>query len=265
MTSKNSETQEQATNGLDDIMQDVANQLSNDLYDIPQNTAMDKELDSIDKKLADTTEELNLDDDIINLLESDGEFDLPTGGGLSYEEPKQPSDNDFAATLAAESMATSQNDPAPQAQAAPYQDAPQSTEDPLLLLDDELSIDTKPSGGILGKIALAFAILASGGAGYAVWQGMASKHQTQEIISQIESTVEQSQAAGPQPNPLYDQKIAQLEQQLEFHTGKLEAVEGRLDQQAQTLEDQQGRLGQILEKVKQQDSTQLLGGIEHQL
>lgn len=269
MTSKNTEHQAEATNGLDDIMQDVASQLSNDLYDIPQNTTMDKDLDSIDKKLTDTPDDLNLnDDDIINLLESDEEFDLPKDAGLSYEEPEQLPDNDFAATLAAESMAASQNTQT-QAHRSHHQEPSQGgAEDPMLLLDDELSLDRKPAGGgFLGKIALVFAMLASGAAGYAVWQGMESKHQTQELISQQESAAAQHQAAGQEmlTNPLYDQKISQLEQRLELNATKLESMESRLDQQASSLEEQQGRLGQLLEEVKQPKDRGMLEGIQTQL
>lgn len=267
MTSKNTENQNQATNGLDDIMQDVANQLSNDLYDIPQNTAMDKALDNIDKKLTDSPEDLNLnDDDIINLLESDGEFDLPKDAGLSYEEPGEIPDNDFAAALAAESMANSQH----QAQPSPGQDDPFQTmaEDPMLLLDDELSLDDKPRGnGLLGKLAMALAMLASGAAGFAVWQGMDSKNQTQDLISQYETSAAQNKAAVQElrSNPLYDQKISQLEQRLDTNSGKLEAMEGRLDQQAASLKTQQGQLEQVLDQVKGANNTQALGDIQGQL
>lgn len=271
MSDRNTPQQEQATDGLSDIMQDVASQLSNDLYEIPQKAPLDKELQSIGDKLADTAPDINLDDDIINLLESDGEFGLPKDGGLSYEEPSThvgadaDTGNDFAATLAAEAwnLETSPTQTSAQANSGTNPQAKpvsgQLDDDPMLLLEDELAMGKKSSGGLMGAVALVFALLATGGAGYAVWQGMATKGQTQAVAEQLES---RTQETNTQPDPAYEQRLTKLEQRLESGLGSLD---GRIDQQAAMLEGQQTQLGQALDAIRQQNTAEPLGGIQAQL
>lgn len=253
MTSKNSDNNTKATDGLDDIMADVASQLSNDLYEIPQSGAMGKEVDSIDEKLADTADDINLDDDIINLLESDREFDLPTDGGLSYEEPRHVPANDFASALAAEernlSDAKPEFQPPPQ---DPFEPQPgvSSEQDPLLLLEEELPENkSRKGGGILSKVALLLAIVVSGGAGYAVWQGLATNNQAQKLMGQLQENTPAEQPAVME-SPVYDQKLGQLEKQLQSSSSKLGELEAQVGQHNQSLGQYQDQLNRILEELK---------------
>lgn len=273
MSDKNTEYHEQATNELRDIMDDVANQLSNDLYEIPQNATMDKDLQRIDDKLADTAPDINLNDDIINLLESDGEFGLPKEGGLSYEQPDQhahkgadqDTGNDFAAALAAEAWdleSTLNAKPEPLSKPGDAQARPQLGDDPILLLDDELAIGKKPAGGLMAGLALVFAVLAAGGAGYAVWQGVTTKGQTDAMIERLETRDQETEA---RPDSQYNQKLTQVEQRLDASLGRLDSLESRIDQQSTRIEDQQAQLGQAMEAIKQQNAAESLQGIQTQL
>jgi cell division protein FtsN len=263
MPDMETDLEDSETEDLADLMGDVANQLSDDLYDItPADRHIDEELENIGDKLAQDVDDIDLedanlhgDDEAINLLD-DFKPTPPADSGLSYEDPNNSS-SDFASALQSAQNDRQASESPSGKMSAQEDDSFLDDDDPMLLLDEELIMDKESNeGGILTIAALVLAVVGIAIAGFSTWQNINSSSQITELTNRLDNP--------PPPEP--DPKLIEIESMLSQTDKKLSTIDTRLHSDAASLKDLDDRLRLILEEQQKfAAQTGKLEGIETQL